>query len=114
LAEVYKTDTRYDPGTVVMVGGDAEVTACTEGSRAIGVISTAPAFLMNKDAEGQAVALKGRVPCKVIGAITKGDALIAGANGVAQRAEVRSHDTFAIALETSDWDTSRVIEVLVL
>ena len=114
LAEIYKTDTRYDPGTVVMIGGYEEVTACTEGSRAIGVISTAPAFLMNKDAEGQAVALKGRVPCKVIGAITKGDALVAGANGVAQRAEVRSHDTFAIALETSDWDTSRVIEVLVL
>ena len=114
LAEIYKTDIRYDPGTVVMIGGDEEVTACTEGSRAIGVISTAPAFLMNKDAEGQAVALKGRVPCKVIGAITKGDALVAGANGVAQRAEVRSHDTFAIALETSDWDTSRVIEVLVL
>jgi hypothetical protein len=114
LAEIYKTNTRYDPGTVVMVGGDEEVTACTEGSRAIGVISTAPAFLMNKDAEGQAVALKGRVPCKVIGKITKGDALVAGANGVARRTEFRSIDTFAIALETSDWDTSRVIEVLVL
>jgi hypothetical protein len=114
LAEIYKTDTRYEPGTVVMVGGDAEVTACTEGSRAIGVISTAPAFLMNKDAEGQAVALKGRVPCKVIGKITKGDALVAGDNGVARRTEFRSIDTFAIALETSDWDTSRVIEVLVL
>jgi len=114
LAEIYTTDQTYTPGTVVMVGGDAEVTASSEGERAIGIISTAPAFLMNKDAEGQAVALKGRVPCKVIGAVTKGDALVAGNNGHAKRSEYRSYDTFAIALETSSDTVSRVIEVLVL
>ena len=114
LAEIYTTDQNYAPGTVVVVGGDAEVTASSEGERAIGIISTAPAFLMNKDADGQAVALKGRVPCKVVGAVTKGDALIASNNGHAKRSEYRSYDTFAIALETSSETVSRVIEVLVL
>ena len=114
LAEKYITDQDYYPGTVVVVGGTAEVTASSEGERAIGVISTAPAFLMNKDADGQAVALKGRVPCQVVGAVAKGDELVAGNNGHAKRSEYRSYDTFAIALETSSETVSRVIEVLVL
>jgi hypothetical protein len=69
---------------------------------------------MNKDADGQAVALKGRVPCQVVGAVAKGDELVAGNNGHAKRSEYRSYDTFAIALETSSETVSRVIEVLVL
>ena len=70
LAEIYKTDILYPAGTVVMVGGEAEVTQASESSPYIaGVISTDPAYLMNKDADGQAIALVGRVPVRVVGAV---------------------------------------------
>ena len=111
LAEKYATDQTYEPGTVVVVGGTAEVTACAEGQRAIGVVSTAPAFLMNKDAEGQAIALKGRVPCKVVGAVNKGDELVPADNGCAK---VGTGKVFAIAINTSEEVGERVIEVVVL
>ena len=77
LAEVYKTDAEYEVGTVVVFGGDKEVTISTEGNdrRVAGVISDKPAYLMNSDSDGQAVALLGKVPCKVVGHISKGDML---------------------------------------
>ena len=82
LAENYLADKPYEPGTVVVIGGSAEVTEVTkQNSPAIaGVVSTNPAHLMNAELEGDnvvAVALKGRVPCKVVGAVRKGDVLIA-------------------------------------
>jgi hypothetical protein len=79
LAENYSTDSELDAGTVVQFGGDAEVHACNiEGTHAVaGVISTDPAYLMNADGEGQAVALTGRVPCKVSGPVATGDLLVA-------------------------------------
>ena len=78
LAEKYASDQDYTPGTVVVLGGEAEVTECTsQGSRAVvGVISTDPAYMMNSEAEGQYVALTGRVPCKVVGPVAKGDLLV--------------------------------------
>jgi hypothetical protein len=111
LAENYTTDQIYAPGTVVVVGGTAEVTASSEGKRAIGVISTAPAFLMNKDADGQAVALKGRVPCRVVGAVAKGDELVSADNGCAKAGDGK---VFGVALETSTDTVERVIEIVVL
>ena len=77
LAEVYETDAEYEVGTVVVFGGDKEVTISTEGNdrRVAGVISDKPAYLMNSDSDGQAVALLGKVPCKVVGHISKGDML---------------------------------------
>ena len=114
LAEKYLADQEYDVGTVMVVGGEKEVTASKYGDLAIGVISANPAFMMNKDLEGGVyVALKGRVPVKVTGAVKKGDRLIAGNNGVAQTASDRL-DTFAIALESSDDAGVKVIEALVL
>ena len=78
LAEIYSADASYDPGTVLVIGGDAEVTVTDEpGSyQAVGVVSTDPAYLMNSEANGVAVALRGRVPCKVAGVCKKGDVLI--------------------------------------
>ena len=64
LAEMYTADAEYEAGTVMMFGGDAEVTA-PEGYGAPkmeGVVSTNPAYLMNKDGGNCAVALQGRVP----------------------------------------------------
>ena len=77
LAEKYTTDADYEAGTVVKIGGDAEITMTTEhaDTEVFGVISTAPAYLMNKDIDGLPVALQGRVPVKVIGKVSKGQRL---------------------------------------
>ena len=79
LAEKYEADAEYEPGTVVVFGGEKEITSCKDqGSHAVvGVISTDPAYMMNSEAEGQYVALTGRVPCKVTGPVAKGDLLVA-------------------------------------
>jgi hypothetical protein len=117
LAEKYLTDKEYEPGTVVSVceHEEHEVEACQWGQRAIGVVSTNPAFMMNKDLEGGTyIALKGRVPCKVTGAVRKGQRLVAGNNGTAVAAVPHSGDVFAIALESSNDIDVKVIEVLVL
>ena len=77
MSEVYESDSNYDTGTVVIFGGDNEVTQSTiaEDTRVAGVISENPAYLMNDESEGQAVALVGKVKCKVHGTINKGDLL---------------------------------------
>lgn len=88
LAEVYDSDQDYEPGTVLVFGGDREVTVSTvtHDARAAGVVSTEPAYLMNSAALGLPVALVGKVPCRVIGPISKGDLLVtSGIAGVAQR-----------------------------
>ena len=78
LAEKYIPDADYEPGTVLIIGGNEEVTVTDEpGSyQVIGVVSTEPAYLMNSDADGVAIALRGRIPCKVCGVVKKGDVLI--------------------------------------
>jgi len=77
LAEKYVADDELEPGTVVCFGGEAEVTACDiEDHHAVaGVVSTDPAYLMNSESDGVEVALCGRVPCKVVGPVNKGDLL---------------------------------------
>jgi hypothetical protein len=78
LAERYVADMPYEPGTVLTFGGDFEVSVTGEAdsTRVAGVVSTNPAYLMNSECEGEHVvdlALMGRVPCKVIGPVVKGD-----------------------------------------
>lgn len=115
LAEKYLADAEYDVGTVMMVGGDAEVTACKWGKRAIGAVSDKPAYLMNKDLEGGTiVALKGRIPVKVIGVVKKGDELIASDNGYAVMAVPHASGVFAIALESNSDTGVKLVECLVL
>lgn len=82
LAERYTSDSNYAPGTVVVFGGDEEVTESTSrlSRRIAGIVSTDPAFLMNESLEdGVSVGLVGRVPCKVVGPITKGDMMVSSA-----------------------------------
>jgi len=79
LAERYTTDADYEPGTVVVFGGEAEVTQSTQrlNRRVAGIVSTDPAYLMNSELENSvAVGLQGRVPCKVVGEIRKGDMMV--------------------------------------
>jgi hypothetical protein len=115
LAEKYLADAEYQAGTVVMIGGEKEVTACAFGKRAIGVVSANPAFMMNKDLEGGTyIALKGRVPVKVIGSVKKGDDLIATNHGMAMMSVPHASGVFAVALESSDDTGVKLIEALVL
>jgi hypothetical protein len=115
LAEKYLADRDYVTGTVVIIGGAKEVTASDVNTRAIGVVSADPAFMMNKDLEGGIyIALKGRVPCNTYGSVQKGDRLIAGPAGTAMAAHGNYANVFAIALESTGAQADNTIEVLVL
>ena len=78
LAEKYISDADYLPGTVLVFGGEKEVTISTisDDRRVAGVVSTNPAHLMNGGIDGVSVALQGRVPCRVYGLIYKGDLMV--------------------------------------
>ena len=117
LAEKYLADAEYAPGTVVIVGGLAEVTASQFGYRAIGVVSTNPAYMMNSELDGGTyIALKGRVPVNVIGTVKKGDRLVAANNGVAQSLNkvIPADLVFAIALEDNNNGLIDVIEAIII
>ena len=83
IAEYYEADHTYEVGTVLVFGGEKEVTGCTEhkSTRVAGVVSNTAAFTMNQDCPGIAtcIALVGRVPVKVIGKVEKGDILVTSA-----------------------------------
>ncbi len=84
LAEKYLADADYETGTVVVFGGDEEITVTDKhnDTRVAGVISEKPAHLMNAELTGEhplAVGLTGRLPCKVIGKVKKGDILVTAA-----------------------------------
>ena len=86
LAENYLADGDYLPGTVLVFGGNAEVTASIsyESTRVAGVVTTQPAHVMNSHLTGQnvaCIALRGRVPVKVKGIVRKGDVLVSAGEG---------------------------------
>ena len=116
LAEYYEADDIYEPGTVLMFGGEKEVTIADDGtSKVAGVVSTNPAYVMNSTCPGllTAIALQGRVPCKVRGKISKGDMLISGGNGFARPNQFPSMGT-VIGKALQDFDGYEgVIEVAV-
>ena len=121
LAERYEADAQYDAGTVVMFGGDKEITMANERAttRVAGVISTAPAYMMNAEAGNDNthpyVALAGRVPCKVNGQVRKGDLLVASdVPGYAEASTFVGGAVIGKALEDHNNDGYGVIEVLVI
>jgi hypothetical protein len=113
LAEKYLADEDYEVGTVMCIGGDAEVTAATTDTAhsVLGVVSDAPAFIMNEELkEGTIVALKGRVPVRVTGAVKKGDRLAPSSTaGLAEANNDRNAWSFAIALEDGEGTVEAVI-----
>ena len=123
LAERYEADAEYEAGTVVKIGGDKEITQTTQqGDHDVfGVISTAPGFEMNAGAGSDAthpfVALAGRVPCKVIGKVVKGQRLVSSATpGHAMAVEAVSGSSvpsIGRALKSKDTDDAGTIEVVV-
>jgi hypothetical protein len=119
LAEKYISDKHYEVGTVVVFGGEEEITVTNIKSdhRVAGVISGDPAYLMNNASTGQAVALRGKVPVKIIGTVKKGDLLITSAvPGYAMSVGGdKSHGAaiFAKSLENkTDYDNGTIIAVI--
>jgi hypothetical protein len=119
LAEYYTSDNDYSPGTVVMIGGDQDVTlAKGYGNTAVaGVVSENPAYIMNSGCDGirVAVALQGRVPCKVVGVIKKGDLLVVSqvAGAATTNKDPKPGSIIGKALANYDSDRIGMIEVLV-
>ena len=119
LAERYISDAQYVPGTVVELGGTAEITQSVYAlsENVFGVISTDPAYLMNSGlANGLPVALVGRVPVRVIGTVKKGDRLVSAGNGVARSAahvELTPFNVIGRSLVDKTTTGEELIEVVV-
>jgi hypothetical protein len=122
LAENYQADAIYEPGTVLMFGGENEVTIADADTTAVaGVVSTNPAHLMNGALQGArvvALALQGRVPCRVIGPVAKGDILVSAGFGFAKTAPdrqlgMRFGQAIGKALENVGPGNKATIEVVV-
>jgi hypothetical protein len=111
-------DAEYTPGTVVVFGGEQEITMATQDHdvAVAGVVSTRPAYAMNSGLIGDhvaTVALIGRVPCRVQGPVRKGALMVSAGNGCA-RAEINPAPgaTIGKALQSFDGDYG-TIEIVV-
>jgi hypothetical protein len=121
LAERYEADAEYEAGTVLVIGGDKEVTVTSQfaDTRVAGIVSKKPAYMMNSgagtDETHPYIALKGRVPCKVVGYVEKGDLLVTSAHpGYAVAAKsVAAGSVIGKALEGNS-EGFGVVEVLVV
>ena len=122
LAEVYRADAQYPPGTVVVFGGNQEVTTSTEShdAKIAGVVSTNPAHVMNSGMTSEftvEVGLIGRVPCQVIGPIAAGDRVVSSNRaGVAERLDMSKYQPGVIigkALQSYSSTDVGTIEVVV-
>jgi hypothetical protein len=119
LAEFYEGDQDYEPGTVLVFGGDKEVTTTDiiNDTRSAGVVTTDPAYVMNQDQKGikVCIALAGRVPVKVVGRVKKGDMLTTSATpGYAVKALTPTLGAvIGKALENKDYGEAGVIQVAV-
>ena len=102
VAERFASDEIYEPGTVVELGGSAEITRVRHDASdtVFGVISTRPAFTMNGGAGDNdthpPVAMTGRVPVKVTGIVNKGDRLISAGAGLARAAQPGEATSFNV------------------
>jgi len=120
LAENYAADNDYPPATVVVFGGEQEITTTTTyaDTRVAGVISSNPAYLMNAASAGLPVALRGRVPVQVLGPVSKGDLLVTSTQpGFAQSVgQVNSFGqaVFAKSLQTDGRNGLKIIEAVII
>ena len=119
LAEFYEGDQEYAPGTVLVFGGDKEVTTTNQvnDTRVAGVVTTNPAYVMNQEQTGikVCIALAGRVPVMVVGRVKKGDMLTTAATpGFAVKAlNPTLGSIIGKALEDKDTGEAGVIQVAI-
>jgi len=110
LAEKYSTAEELAPGTAVAVCGheDHEVEPANASNHCIGVVSTDPAYMMNSEANGQYIGLKGRLPVRVKGAVKKGQAVYAMADGVSTT--IATTALVGVALESNADESEKLVE----
>jgi hypothetical protein len=122
LAERFESDSPYDAGTVVELGGEAEITAVVHelSEDVFGVVSNTAAYLMNAGAGDDdthpAVAVGGRIHVKVTGKVCKGDRLVSAGNGIARAAtagEATSFNVIGRALANKTTDSVGTVEAFV-
>jgi len=98
IAEKYTTDVEYEPGTVLGFGSEeSELTLYNANTPLAGVVSTQPGYMLNSDIDGTYIALKGRVPCKIIGSAHKGQYIIA------------TKDGFGVAVSDYTFEESKIL-----
>ena len=123
LAERFEADTLYDPGTVVELGGDKEITAVQYelSEDVFGVISETAAYLMNASAGDDTthppVAVSGRVRVKVKGPVKKGQRLVSAGKGIARAAktgEANAFNTIGRSLENKTSTELGTVEAIVM
>ena len=123
LAERFAADAVYEPGTVVELGGEYEITTVKDelSEKVFGVVSNTAAYLMNagagEDDTHPAIALAGRASVKVIGTIKKGDRLVSAGNGIARAAaagEATAFNTIGRSLLNKDTEDAGVVEAVVM
>ena len=110
LAEKYTTETELPAGTAVAVSikDEYEVMPARASNLCIGVVSTDPALMMNCEAEGQYIGLKGRLPVRVNGPVKKGQAVYAWNEGVCRTIETTA--LVGVALETNLDENEKLVE----
>ena len=122
VAERFAADQEYAPGTVVELGGVAEITKAQDelSENVFGVISTRAAYLMNSaagtDATHPPIAMTGRVPVRVVGSVKKGDRLVSAGDGFARSArpgEATAFNVIGRALEDKNSTSEGMVEAIV-
>jgi len=122
VAERFAADSELEPGTVVEIGGLAEITASLNdlSENVFGVISTRAAYLMNSgagdDRTHPPVAMTGRVPVRAVGSVRKGDRLVSAGNGLARAAvpgEATPFNTIGRALTDKSTQQEGMVEAIV-
>jgi hypothetical protein len=122
VAERFAADAEYESGTVVELGGSAEITRVSHdlSEKVFGVISTRAAYLMNSSAGTNVthppVAMTGRVPVKVVGSVAKGDRLVSAGNGQARAAQAGEATAFNVigrSLENKTDSGAGTVEAIV-
>ena len=113
LAEKYSVEKDHPVGTVMYVApaGEYEIAPCLLDSYPVGVISADPAYLMNALAEGQAIALEGRVPVRVVGPVAKGQKVFVDAEGAAST-HFNGNPLVGIALESNLDEDEKLVECI--
>jgi len=123
LAEKYTCKDKVEPGDIVQVSSNSnyEIEKCNEiaSLKVVGVVSENPAFLMNKEENGIPIALKGKIKCKVLGPIRKGEPIVSYEDGIGisyynlSQELLPQHIKFVgVALEDIEQDEMRKILVI--
>ena len=81
LAEFKEADKEYEPGTLVMFGGEKEITLSRNGV-ANAIVTTKPGLILNGDEPSKncimvGIALTGTVPVRIVDKVKKFDRLVA-------------------------------------